>query len=92
MQWTGGSASKPGKPKGKKKFSSVRQKFDVRCLHLKPMKSHALTTEVVSRLLTFTLVVTHSHCSLPVVNQDMLVYIGVSLSSRNIGLDEFMKT
>ncbi|KAG5285431.1 hypothetical protein AALO_G00003280 [Alosa alosa] len=30
MQWTSGSASKPGKPKGKKKCSSVRQKFDHR--------------------------------------------------------------
>ncbi|XP_017575624.1 transcriptional adapter 1 [Pygocentrus nattereri] len=31
LQWTGSSASKPGKPnKGKKKFSSVRQKFDHR--------------------------------------------------------------
>lgn len=30
LQWTGGSASKPGKPsRGKKKFPSVRQKFDV---------------------------------------------------------------
>lgn len=29
LQWSGGSASKPTKPKGKKKFSSVRQKFDV---------------------------------------------------------------
>ncbi|KAG8132907.1 putative Transcriptional adapter 1-like protein [Naja naja] len=28
LPWTGGSAPKPGKPKGKKKFSSVRQKFD----------------------------------------------------------------
>ncbi|KAK3546709.1 hypothetical protein QTP70_032210 [Hemibagrus guttatus] len=30
LQWSGGSASKPAKPKGKKKFSSVRQKFDHR--------------------------------------------------------------
>ncbi|MBN3314978.1 TADA1 protein, partial [Atractosteus spatula] len=30
LPWAGGSASKPGKPKGKKKFSSVRQKFDHR--------------------------------------------------------------
>ncbi|XP_053893276.1 transcriptional adapter 1 isoform X4 [Malaclemys terrapin pileata] len=30
LPWTGGSATKPGKPKGKKKFSSVRQKFDHR--------------------------------------------------------------
>ncbi|EMP34550.1 Transcriptional adapter 1 [Chelonia mydas] len=30
LPWTGGSAAKPGKPKGKKKFSSVRQKFDHR--------------------------------------------------------------
>jgi transcriptional adapter 1 len=29
LPWTGGSAAKPGKPKGKKKLSSVRQKFDV---------------------------------------------------------------
>ncbi|XP_042320296.1 uncharacterized protein LOC121929040 [Sceloporus undulatus] len=29
LPWTGGSATKPGKPKGKKKFSSVRQKFDI---------------------------------------------------------------
>ncbi|KAJ6654661.1 hypothetical protein lerEdw1_006683 [Lerista edwardsae] len=36
LPWTGGSATKPGKPKGKKRFSSVRQKFDVRltCLML----------------------------------------------------------
>lgn len=32
LPWTGGSAAKPGKPKGKKKLSSVRQKFDVGCL------------------------------------------------------------
>lgn len=31
LPWTGGSAAKPGKPKGKKKLSSVRQKFDVGC-------------------------------------------------------------
>lgn len=31
LQWQGGSASKPGKPKGKKKCSS-RQKFDVSSL------------------------------------------------------------
>ncbi|XP_024899660.1 transcriptional adapter 1 isoform X2 [Pteropus alecto] len=30
LPWTGGSAAKPGKPKGKKKLSSVRQKFDHR--------------------------------------------------------------
>ncbi|XP_028833684.1 transcriptional adapter 1 [Denticeps clupeoides] len=30
LQWTGPSVSKPGKPKGKKKTSSVRQKFDHR--------------------------------------------------------------
>lgn len=29
LPWPGGSAAKPGKPKGKKKISSVRQKFDV---------------------------------------------------------------
>lgn len=29
LPWPGGSATKPGKPKGKKKISSVRQKFDV---------------------------------------------------------------
>ncbi|XP_064928298.1 transcriptional adapter 1 isoform X2 [Columba livia] len=28
LPWPGGSATKPGKPKGKKKISSVRQKFD----------------------------------------------------------------
>lgn len=33
LQWTGVSASKPSKPKGKKKFSS-RQKFDVSFHHL----------------------------------------------------------
>lgn len=31
LPWPGGSAAKPGKPKGKKKLSSVRQKFDVGC-------------------------------------------------------------
>ncbi|KAM9009491.1 transcriptional adapter 1 isoform 2-T2 [Ara ararauna] len=30
LPWPGGSATKPGKPKGKKKISSVRQKFDHR--------------------------------------------------------------
>ncbi|XP_054021327.1 transcriptional adapter 1 [Dryobates pubescens] len=30
LPWPGGSAAKPGKPKGKKKISSVRQKFDHR--------------------------------------------------------------
>ncbi|XP_004688497.1 PREDICTED: transcriptional adapter 1 [Condylura cristata] len=30
LPWPGGSAAKPGKPKGKKKLSSVRQKFDHR--------------------------------------------------------------
>uniref|UniRef100_A0A8C0ZMK1 Transcriptional adapter 1 n=1 Tax=Castor canadensis TaxID=51338 RepID=A0A8C0ZMK1_CASCN len=30
LPWTGGSAAKPGKPKGKKKLASVRQKFDHR--------------------------------------------------------------
>lgn len=29
LPWPSGSATKPGKPKGKKKISSVRQKFDV---------------------------------------------------------------
>lgn len=29
LPWPGGSATKPGKLKGKKKISSVRQKFDV---------------------------------------------------------------
>ncbi|XP_064415952.1 transcriptional adapter 1 isoform X2 [Latimeria chalumnae] len=41
LPWTGGSATKPGKPKGKKKFSSVRQKFDN---HLKD-----ILTAVISR-------------------------------------------
>ncbi|XP_031244268.1 transcriptional adapter 1 isoform X3 [Mastomys coucha] len=41
LPWTGGSAAKPGKPKGKKKLSSVRQKFDN---HLKD-----ILTSVVSR-------------------------------------------
>ncbi|XP_062850463.1 transcriptional adapter 1 [Trichomycterus rosablanca] len=37
LQWTGGSAAKPGKPKGKKKFSSVRQKFDHRFMPQNPL-------------------------------------------------------
>ncbi|XP_029929928.1 transcriptional adapter 1 [Myripristis murdjan] len=38
LQWTGGSASKPGKPKGKKKFSS-RQKFDHRFQPQNPLSA-----------------------------------------------------
>ncbi|XP_054066640.1 transcriptional adapter 1 isoform X2 [Rissa tridactyla] len=41
LPWPGGSATKPGKPKGKKKISSVRQKFDN---HLKD-----ILTSVISR-------------------------------------------
>ncbi|KAG5847472.1 transcriptional adapter 1 [Anguilla rostrata] len=39
LQWAGGSASKPGKPKGKKKFSSVRQKFDHRFQAQNPLSA-----------------------------------------------------
>ncbi|KAJ8378490.1 hypothetical protein AAFF_G00239540 [Aldrovandia affinis] len=39
LQWAGGSASKPGKPKGKKKFSSVRQKFDHRFQPQNPLSA-----------------------------------------------------
>ncbi|MGH0131400.1 UNVERIFIED_CONTAM: hypothetical protein FKN15_048418 [Acipenser sinensis] len=39
LPWAGGSACKPGKPKGKKKFSSVRQKFDHRFQSLNPLSA-----------------------------------------------------
>ncbi|XP_030631653.1 transcriptional adapter 1 [Chanos chanos] len=39
LQWASGSASKPGKPKGKKKFSSVRQKFDHRFQPQNPLSA-----------------------------------------------------
>ncbi|KAJ3594560.1 hypothetical protein NHX12_003867 [Muraenolepis orangiensis] len=38
LQWTGGSASKPSKPKGKKKFSS-KQKFDHRFQPQNPLSA-----------------------------------------------------
>ncbi|MGH0157533.1 UNVERIFIED_CONTAM: hypothetical protein FKN15_044798 [Acipenser sinensis] len=39
LPWAGGSACKLGKPKGKKKFSSVRQKFDHRFQSLNPLSA-----------------------------------------------------
>ncbi|KAJ8357290.1 hypothetical protein SKAU_G00200840 [Synaphobranchus kaupii] len=39
LQWAGGSASKPGKPKRMKKFSSVRQKFDHRFQAQNPLSA-----------------------------------------------------
>ncbi|KAH0618227.1 hypothetical protein JD844_017241 [Phrynosoma platyrhinos] len=47
LPWTGGSATKPGKPKGKKKFSSVRQKFDK---HLKDILTCIISRRKAYRL------------------------------------------
>ncbi|KAB0382321.1 hypothetical protein FD755_004238, partial [Muntiacus reevesi] len=46
LPWTRGSAAKPGKPKGKKKLSSVRQKFDHR---FQPQNPHSGAQQFVAK-------------------------------------------
>ncbi|MGH0168819.1 UNVERIFIED_CONTAM: hypothetical protein FKN15_066602 [Acipenser sinensis] len=56
LPWAGGSACKPGKPKGKKKFSSVRQKFDATVLWIRPINTNILdfTISVTKRTVEWT--------------------------------------
>ena len=45
LPWTGGSAANPGKPKGRKKLSSVRQKFDHRFQPQNPLSGAQLVAK-----------------------------------------------